>query len=153
MAEITNWVQRKAMGLRVHGPNLWNEIRGALRDACGDFNARYCDPNKPEVRFSLENGSRIIVVRTIFADGKTTFSDIKGGEVHVDFNSDDYVIKTLSTKSTGRSRSYSYQIASDEHHAYIKDKKDVITVDELSRRILEPVLFWDNPKRKPIAEP
>jgi hypothetical protein len=148
MSESANWVQRRAVKERVLDTGaigVWNEVRSALQDACESYNEHYSpNPNRVEVECQLENGNRIRITRTL-PGGPPHFQPIIT-QALVEFDS-----KIPSIRSTREESSASreFRISSDETFSYVVDGDARMAPDEVSRLILEPILFHGE-RRHPI---
>jgi len=129
-----NWVERRAAreaALKKHSADVWHSIRSALQDACGSFRKHYADEGILEDK--LENGNRLhISLRLERNPAKGRYQEARK-DVLISFNEDKAIIEYITDESTR-----TVEISSDETSAFLKEQ---ISPDELSRRILEPVLF------------
>ena len=149
-----NWVQRRAKRAEVlatDSARVWNEVRSALLAACADFNKLYCSPDQPEVETVSEEAHRIAITKRAFANNRDTFATLES-KANVNFHPADYAIRIGTQIPSGGARARLFQIASDESHAYLMDGERAINVDELSRSVLEPMLFAGKSDRRPISE-
>lgn len=141
---VLNWVQRRAMRQRIldsGATKVWDAVREAIEDACDTFNEHYPQPNQDSRAVCrLENGSRIKVSRTILADMVTRFRP-EQFEVLIRFEKNGPAIEAVS----GEAKS-TFKIDSDEESAFAVLGGKRITPDEISEKLLEPVLF---PKANP----
>lgn len=145
-----NWVQRRARQscvLAKEGEELWHEISFALQDVCEDYNALYCNPDRPEVEYRSENGNRLRIRRTIYGDRITRFTD-KKLHATVMFSADFMIVVSIDTPPHGQL----FQLRADENSVVIVDKDETLSIDGLSQRILEPLLFPHGESRKAISD-
>jgi hypothetical protein len=145
---MANWVERRAIqdrNLESGAPQIWSAVRSALDDACRSYNAHYIhDFNRPEVRFNPENGSRAIIVRTLYTD-RGIATDERTEEILVTFDS-----TIPAIVATRKDKSERFDIASDQNSAFVARGDKRLDADEISRAILEPLFFRKGEKRRPI---
>jgi hypothetical protein len=131
-AEAPNWVERRhrrEAALAGGSIDLWNEIRGAIQNACDSFKVHYGD-----VDCKLENGKRILVSRSApkRAQVVVAFQEAPAPRVSVAFET--------------KTESYPFSV-DDNELVFIKHNTNRLTADQLSERILEHLLFPEEPKR------
>jgi hypothetical protein len=142
-----NWVERRALreGLLEHkSGDLWEQLRAAIMDACDSYNVNYPGQYGASVSHKLEDGKRIQVI-------------------HSNVPSNDGILRliTISTlisfdpqipsvTATRENSSLTFRILADETHVYLTQAGKEIDIDEASRQMIEPILFPDNVRRKPV---
>jgi hypothetical protein len=134
-----NWVERKARRenlLRADSEVLavWNALRNAIQDACDSFNKYYAhDQPEDKVKCLPENGRRIRVERA-FPKGR-----MYGAEQHsVLIQLSDLEISVVSDLSVTLP---TLKIDADHNEVYLSLGAQRMTSDEVSERVLEPLLF------------
>jgi hypothetical protein len=149
VGENNNWVERRAKREGVldgKAEELWDQIRAALQDACDSYNEHYgYDPNKPKVSCRLENSRRALITRTRPVDHMTRFREERI-RIIVEFDKEGPTV--TATRDTTSPQNFT--ISSDESEVFVMIARERISPDELSRRILEPLLFDGNERRHPI---
>ena len=135
---MDNWVKRRASQERTvasSAPVFWSAVYSALRDACDAYREHY----GTDVELIPENGSRVLIV-------KTAAAGYVKARVTVVFNADRLEIEVARAEDT-----LTFQVAADETSAFALERPDgpKLSPDDVSRKILEPVLF---PPRGPAAQ-
>jgi hypothetical protein len=140
MTANDNWVERQwqleqhqrqlERKLEEQSPEVWNQVRASIQDACNSFKQRYSDANTT-LNCELENGRRI---RVAVRRGRRT------SDVVVSFDNDRPSIDIAGTK-----RSKLTITISDTGELEIRPlgTRTILTPDEASERILRPILFPD----------
>jgi hypothetical protein len=125
-----NWVEVRAnreSTLWQKAPELWQEVRSAVQDACQSYNDHYSNPDHPEVICKLENGKRVRVNREAH------------GMVLIEFDARKPSIRYTRDHSES---SGELGFCSDEVEAWIATGDGArMTPDAASRNLLEPLLF------------
>ena len=132
-----NWVDKRAHReaiLSAGAPEVWAAARSAIMDACDSFNRCYGQGKMP-VECAMENGKRIRIKRTIFADRVQRFQDTVL-EVLVTF-----IPESATIAMARQNASRKYSIIADDSSAYVTDGETRLSADDLSCRILQPLLF------------
>ena len=130
-----NWVERRAQRealLSSQSPELWTQVRAALQDACESFNKNY----DKKVTCKPENGTSLRLVHVLRADRITSSQD-SSFEVLVEFDPKTPAIK--ATYQAGTTKTFA--ISADQESVFPLDGKERKTIDQLSERILEIILF------------
>jgi hypothetical protein len=130
-----NWIERRyaiEYCLAKDKGEVWNSVRSALQDACESFNKHYA--SRGELTIQLENGFRI---RISFPS-----ADLLDQLEHPV----DSIIVVFNPKIPAidwafADGSHSIVISSDEHEAFLVEDGKRLTPDDLSRKILEPLVF------------
>jgi hypothetical protein len=135
---MDNWVKRRASQERTvasSAPVFWSGVFCALRDACDSCREHYGTDVEP----IQENGSRILIV-------KTAAAGYVKATVTVVFKADRPEIEVTRTEDT-----LTFQVTADETSAFALERPGgpKLSPDDVSRKILEPVLF---PPKGPAAE-
>jgi|SRR5215469_17810678 len=133
-----NWVERrfrKGQVLAAQAADVWDAVRKQIQDACDTFKVRFLKEGGLEAK--MENGHRISIVRTFQA---TADSRNQRFQVIVDYSSETFVINVARDGG-----SQEFRIDANESNAYITDGDGTLGPDEVSRRILEPLLFPTHP--------
>jgi hypothetical protein len=132
MTEGSNWVEHRyaiESSLERNSPQLWQDVRSALQNACESFVARYGNSKGVEINVKPENGRRLRI--TLF----TTRGEVPRFVV-VSFDPKVNEISWVND-DTG-----AIKISADQNGAFLADENGKhVTPDELSRQILEPFLF------------
>jgi hypothetical protein len=136
-----NWVEKRARTeamLDNGAPAIWDQVRSAIQDACASF-TQYYEANFPQSSLTceLENGKRVKVSRVI---------DHGRLQRIVAFDEQEPSIKVSSDKSTS-----TYKIEADEQAAYVTHQGSRIDADELSKLVLEPLLFPTKQRSHPSS--
>lgn len=145
MEREPNWVDRRAKRhalLIGQSGQVWEKIRGAIRDACDSFNENYPTfDGEPPVRCNLEDGKRVSILHSNIplpdSAGLTSCSLL----VVYDPNSHTIV----SPGDGGRQ----IDISADEDHGYPMYAGKEISIDEPSKILVETVLFPDGVRLRP----
>jgi hypothetical protein len=132
MSEESNWVERRFAtdsSLEKNAPQLWQDVRAALQDACTSFVALYGHSRGTAVNVGLENGHRLQIMSMTRGAEAPSF-------LVVSFDSKVHEIGWVGDNAEA------IKISADRNGAFLAgpDGKR-ITPDELSQRILEPFLF------------
>jgi hypothetical protein len=135
---MDNWVTRRAsqeQNVASSAPVFWSAVSSALRDACDAYRKHY----ETGVELIPENGSRILIVKAS-AEGYTKET------ITVVFKADRHEIEV-----TRREDTLSFQVTADETSAFALERPDgpKLSPDDVSRKILEPVLF---PPKSPSVQ-
>jgi hypothetical protein len=146
-----NWVERRATrerNLDTGAPKVWDEVRGAIQDACESFNQHYPQPNRDNsAECKLENGRRVRVRRIILADMTTVYHP-QDLQVIVMFEKD-----VPSITATFPAGSLIFYFEADEEGAFVAVAGKRLTPDEISEKILGPVLFPPEVKTRAASIP
>lgn len=129
----SNWIEKAALQRRrlaAEGGLLWESVRSAVQDSCDSFRQYYQIDGTTDLTNRVENGFRFIVSQfTQMGASRTT--------VIVYYKSDTQVI----TWPTDNGPEY-VSIRADENSVFLADKEGKkLTPDDVSRLILEPLLF------------
>ncbi|MGA2148175.1 MAG: hypothetical protein ABSH49_24770 [Bryobacteraceae bacterium] len=149
-----NWVRERAERERVcasQAPALWEKVRAALQDASDSYNEEYGNPAYPEVKYELENGKRILIVRTSFIGGPGQ-SNEERRSVLVTFDEHGGCI-TFVGDIDGSSGEL--VITVDGHEVFVtrKDKNERMEPDDVSRLLLQGIFFKPGERKRPRAKP
>lgn len=141
MQERKNWVSRRIAvekSLLNNSRCVWNEVRSALQDACSSYSDYYCAGRGKELTSALENGSRIRIdlPNPVTIVGPSMALESKAMSIVVAFNH-----KLPAVEWADDNGSHSVMIAADEKEAFLFDGEKRLSPDELSRIILEHLLF------------
>lgn len=136
---MDNWIKRRAaqeQTVASGAPVFWNAVCSALWDACDTYRQEY----GTDVELIPENGSRLLIV-------KTAPEHYVKATITVVFKADRREIEVTRTEDT-----LTFQVAADETSAFALERPDgpKLSPDDVSRKILEPVLF---PPKGPAAQP
>jgi hypothetical protein len=135
----SNWVERKKQAsqqLSSRSESLWHEVKAAIEDASRSFNELYSKELDRKSSIEPTNDHRVRI-------------SVQGGglprtrTVDVEFDRDD---KTLKANSHENREITTFMMTADFESAFIiqEDSDERISPDEISRRILEPILFGEN---------
>ena len=136
-----NWVERRLVrenALNTGGPEIWNKLRSSMQDACETYN-NHCShaPNR-QVKYELENCKRFRVkktIRTIHSSSSHrddcffVIASFESAPPHIDVTGE------------GPVQSSAIPICSNEETVFFGSLEKPTDVEEISRRILEPLLF------------
>jgi hypothetical protein len=134
-----NWVERRAAVekyLAEGKREIWNKVRASIQDACESYKRNY-GTREPYVTATLENGSRIrvdlprMIVTGTYGLGQKVIKSIV-----VSYSSDVPSIDWADDQGN-----HQLKISSDENGAFVVDGVKRLSADEVSQKILEPVLF------------
>ena len=129
-----NWVERRyhrEQALTAQAADVWDAVRKRLQDACDSFKFRFLKDGGLEA--NPENRHRISIVRTFPA---TANSKSQQHQVIVNYSSEKFTINVVRD-----SGSQLFHIEANENQAYITNGQTILDPDEVSRMILEPLLF------------
>jgi hypothetical protein len=135
-----NWVEKKAAterNLSQDGLGIWNEVRSAIQDACESWKEHYAPSGSQGPTITLENGTRMRVEPPRIIWMKATLPPFH------DPTRLEYVLIYLdkdvpAIKWTDDTGGHEVKIMADENKAFLSGN---ITADDLSKRILEHLLF------------
>jgi hypothetical protein len=130
---MTNWVERRwqrEQQLETQAPELWNQVRGAIQDACASFKQRYRDG--PTVECTLENGTRI---RIVVKRGRQM------SEAVVSYDND---LRFIDVAGAGHKKRYVIDVGDEGTHIKHVGMHFVVTPDALSDQVLRPLLFGED---------
>src|ERR1039457_2986651 len=137
MDEFKNWVERRFVieALQAkRAPELWQEVRSALQDACDSFNERYGSATD-QVECALENCRRVRITRKLLEDHSRNRHSKIVTTIVVSFDEN-------SQKITAAQNSANiFSISSDGISVFITRKDKRLEPDEVSKEILESFLF------------
>lgn len=120
-----NWVDRRARRERLlseGGPEVWQQVRAALQDACESYTRHY-DQLQRQLRCELENGIRLRITH-----GRTTILVA-------------FVQELPAIVSAANQGKLIFTIDADEDSAFVEHQGRRITPDEISELILKDLLF------------
>jgi hypothetical protein len=146
-----NWVDRRALCERVlesKSGEVWEGLRAAIQDACQSYSDNY-PPNVAAhvVSCKLENGRRIHVGRTTYDEQTGTNSKFTA---LVEFDPKTFSIAVTRDSGTAQG----FRVSGDENRAFLMQGDKHMTADEVSRVILEPILFPKiTPRQIPVRRP
>ena len=137
-----NWVERRLERQRLlhaQAPELWNQIRAAIQDACESFNGLYAADADHKVFCELENGHRLRIHRTL--PPAASFEQPKHLEALVHFHKADHTVSI-----TFESGAHTFYIDADHESAVFigadrTPDASKLTPDQVSQRVLEAILF------------
>lgn len=135
-----NWVERRARDEKIldeQAREVWSQVRSAVEDVCRSFAEHYEREGRREVLCEMENVNRLRIGRTLLADKVKEFA---------------YTVMTAVVEFDARTRcvgvvwdtgSAKFAMLSDREGAYVYliEKDERLSADEVSKRILEPLLF------------
>ncbi len=133
-----NWIERKARverASREGAPQVWLDAVAALRDSCTSFAQHYPEPLSVEIE--SKNGHRLLI--KVFR--KRAIPGTRGtlesaGIIDVTFDANAPQITV-----TYREKVSQFPISSDEKHAFLTHKNELLESDAFSKLVLEDVLF------------
>ena len=144
---MANWVQKRAQResiLASKSSGVWDLIRAALQDAVESYNEHYSNPSKPEATCKLENGKRVLITRAFYSmEGGSPLE--KSLKILVEFDEQRPCIKFVQESFSGE-----FGLSSDDREAFVHDRGERIEPDEVSRRMLEPIFFRREERKRPI---
>ena len=139
---MSNWVERRKarkLALAAKAGSVWNEIRAAIQDACQSYNAWIGTSVNTTVVCALENGKRVRISKDVRQVLSPTSWRDENITVVVEFSAGDS--PSISVAGDGPVQSVNFKIDSDEERAFIKIGGEVVSPDQISERILNPLLF------------
>jgi hypothetical protein len=129
-SQPTNWVARRAEAERAlvkAAPDSWNMVRAEIQDACNTFQHEYRG-GAVRVDCKLENGNRILV---------TVLNGQERSDVVIAFNQ---AAAAIDVSGPSGHQRYFFRWHADGGATFIESSSGE-QVNDLSRRILEPILF------------
>jgi hypothetical protein len=139
VAMTSNWVDRRALreSQLAKASELWGDVITAIRECCESFNKYF-----PHLGSTLVNPPRSGPEDSqlqVQIKSPSTPTNPPGGTRFIEIK---FCDRPLSiTASTAGSAGRTFAIDADEHRSFIMNEGKQISVDELSRLILEPSLF------------
>ena len=140
---MSNWVERKKArqaALISGASTIWNDVRAAIQDACASYNAWQAGSSVSKtVVCALENGKRIRLskeLREVLSN--TTYHD-QTITVVIEFHMD--AKPWISVAGDGPVATAKFVIDADEKEAFIKINNEISSGDQVSEKILSPLLF------------
>jgi hypothetical protein len=141
MSENCNWVERRVareQSLSNDKGTVWKEVRSAVDDACTSYRNHYGtrepyvnDASLDGLQIRIQLPRQLLKGRPTATGGGAVISDIT-----VSFNSQTPAIEWADHRG-----GHELTISSDENNAFVVEGATRLSADEVSRRILEPVLF------------
>ena len=135
-----NWVERRAAREAILdrcSKDAWNDMRAAIQDACETYNENYALNQEQRVVCILENGKRVRIRKTVAISG-ADFTAKRPVDIVVSFDEE---TPSIIVTGDGPVPSNTFSIVSNETSVQIGSREHPIDPDEVSRRILEPLLF------------
>jgi len=129
--------------------DAWNDTRAAIQDACSSYNENYALNQEQRVECIPENGKRIRIRKTVAITG-AGFSGTRPVDIVVSFDEE---VPSIIVAGEGPVASNNFPIFSDETSVQIASRDRPVDPDELSRRILEPLLFEPKTRYHPARRP
>lgn len=136
-----NWVEKKSAcerALADGAPDLWNKIRSAIQDSCESYNTLYGSVMENRATCELENGKRVRIEKQIRTINSPSSHRDDVMRIVVAFHADP---PRVSVAGDGPVKSRDYPISSNETTAFIGSVERPFEPDELSKQIMEPLLF------------
>lgn len=140
-ADAMNWVDRKfarESTLAKGAPEIWNDVRAAIQDACESYNERYTATEERRVNCQIENGKRVRVTKTLRRIISPSSYRDEAMVIVVSLLADPYRISAVGDPLGQLDQ----KISADESSVFLEGRTgNRIEADELSRWILELLLF------------
>jgi hypothetical protein len=140
-----NWVERRAHRERIldtQATEVWNDLCEAVQDACESYNSHYNPaPAQLRVTCKFQNAHRLLITNpAVELDGKPASTLLV-------FDPVEPAITNIRSLPSG---SYMYRISSDGESAFTVDGTSRLSADQVSQRVLEPILFSPGEHRHPV---
>lgn len=136
-----NWIEKKwkiEQSFPKQAPPLWDKLRGHIQDACDSYNAHYASEDG-RVKCEMENGRRVKVQRMLRCAAGLGYHDELVTAL-ISFAQD-----RVSVAGDPPIEPQEFLISSDGEAAFFGRPDHTLDTDEISRRILEPLLFPKKP--------
>jgi hypothetical protein len=143
-----NWVEHRARCDQYLGNSqeVWSQVRSAVQEACKSYARHYGHAGVYELQCSMEQDNWMVIERTLPPD-KIFRSGIERRRVLVTFSDELLTIEVACNFVGQNTKLY---ISSDEDGAFVVMEGIRLSSEEVSRRILEGLLFPPDERRHPI---